>query len=258
MLIKPIFSETTQVNSFLLVQVYENNTLHDDLIGEAEIDMAPMFWDKMKQISCDVLDRSNKRAGKVILDLRLRSKFYTTDNDMAILATPNIKLCLTSLECTDLKNMRVSNPNDVLFQARWDNIASYESEILLNTGTKALFVPNGPGDMILSPAPNTTPQTSTIHLKVSDSSSLTGRKRIGEFYVNLSPLELDVEKEYTSEIFSKKGEKTGNVKFKVLATCKDIKVTVKEKKKIDQGSFFHNIMSTESMDNLKKTHVVVK
>ena len=97
MLIKPNFSENTQFNSFLLVQVYENNTLHDDLIGEAEIDMAPMFWDKMKKISCDILDRSNKNAGRVILDLRLRSKFYTTETDTAILATPNIKLCLKNL-----------------------------------------------------------------------------------------------------------------------------------------------------------------
>ena len=256
MTLKPTCTDAIHVNSFLLVQVYDSNAIHDTLIGSTEVDIAPLFWDKTKVISCDIMSKNNKKTGHVILELKLQSKIYISRMDSKILTTPKLKLCFTRFECSDLKNMRgmITSANDVYFEASWDNIASFKSDIYVNAGKAAVFVPFDAGDMILLPQPNMQPKSSTLHIKVSDSSRLTGRKLIGEIYFNLSPLVLDVEKECKTSIFSETGTKTGDIKFKIILTTKDIHVLQREQKKIDQGSFFHNIMSKESIENLRKTH----
>ena len=256
MALKPTCTDAVHVNSFVLVQVYDSNAIRDTLIGRSEVDIAPLFWDKTKLISCDILGKSNKKTGHVTIELKLQSKIYISRMDSKILTIPKIKLCFTRFECSHLKNMRglVTSSNDVYFEAFWDNIASFKSDILVNAGSSAVFLPFDAGDMVLLPQPDTQPKSGTIRVKVSDSSRLSGRKLIGEIYFNLSPLVLDVEKECKTSIFSETGEKTGDVLFKIILTTKDIHILHREQRKIDQGSFFHNIMSKESLDNLRKTH----
>lgn len=256
MMLRPTCSANAGVNSIIRVRVLDQNTSSDVKIGETEVNVAPLMWDKFKAIDFDILDKNNKNTGTVRIILMLQSRKQLSKVDNLIMSRPNIKLLMPLVECTKLKNMRQvpTSKNDVFFEASWNNVAAFQSDISMDAGAQAVFVPMIEGEIMLKPSAGTLPKTSTILFRVYDSSNFRAPKLIGMADMDISPLALDTLRELESDIFDVAGEVTGHIMFKSILTTKDVEFESSHKQTlINHGSFWKNLTSKESIEVLERS-----
>jgi hypothetical protein len=258
MMLRPTCAaDATGVNSTIRIRVMDRNTSHDVKIGEIEVNIAPLMWDKWKAIDFDILDKNNNKSGEITIVLMLQSRMHLSKMDNLIMSKPKIKLLVSLVECTQLKSMRrvPTSKNDVFFEASWDNVATFKSDILIGAGSQAVFIPTTEGEIMLQPSAGTLPKTSQIHFQVFDSSNFRAPKLIGMTDIDVSPLALDTEKQFESDIFDIAGHVTGHIMFKSMLTTKNVSSVSAMRKRVvvDRGSLWKRITSKESIEVVEKS-----